>query len=176
MEHLTSKREYEKAKAQCAMHLAVVQPWLKQFMEEYNKDHPGAMGTCMYDNGQPDKVRITTSPFGDFYWNTAAGKTLLERQKSGEVGLYYVMGAGSSFVIEYSPAKPALFTYEGQLIQGFTQEPVNAYFLYTEPYTNATKQAAVPMNVALAAKKLNSAQNYLGAVYGCMLEEQRRGW
>ncbi len=176
MSESTYQQKYDKAQEACAVQVAIVQPWLKQFMEEYNKDHPGAMGTCMYDNGQEDKVRITTSPFGDFYWNTEEGKALMKRQKSNEVGLYYVMGAGAAFVIEYSPAKPALFLYEGQLVQGVHQEPIGAYFLYTEPYTNETKQAAVPMNVALAAQELNSAQNYLGAVYGCMLEAQRRSW
>ncbi len=190
-QNLTYKQQYEQAQAECAMQLAVVQPWLKQFTEEYNKNHPRAtMGTCMYDNGKEDQVRIITSPFGDFYWHTEAGKTLMERQKTGEIGLYYVYGAGSSFIIEYSPAQQAVFAYEGQLYQGVHREPVNAYFLYTEPYINAagsveeaalaaknaTKRAEVPMEVALAAQKLNSAQNYLGAVYGCMLEEERRGW
>lgn len=166
MADLTYEQEYDATQAKCQACLDVIQPWLKQFVEEYNENHPGAMGTCMYDNGQEDKVRITTSPFGDFYWGTKQGKALLLRQKLGKVGLYYVMGASSSFVIEYSPARQ----YKGQLVQ----DPVSAYFLYTEPYTNVTKQAAVPMNVALAAQKLNSAQNYLRAVYGCMLEQKKR--
>jgi len=62
------------------------------------------------------------------------------------------------------------------LFQGMHREAVNAYFLYAEPYTNVVKKAAVPMNVALAAQKLHSAQGNLSAVYGCMLEEQRRNW
>lgn len=176
MPKLTYQQEYDNAKKECDAQLAVVQPWLMQFTEDYNKDRPGAMGTCMYDNGADDKVRILTSPMGNFYWNTKEGQELIARQRLGEIGLYYVYGASSSFVIEYSAAKSAIFAYEGQLFQGVHREAVKAYFLYVEPYTNVVKKADVPMNVALAAQKLHSAQGHLSAVYGGMLEEKRRRW
>ena len=68
MQNLTTQQKYDNAKAECDAQLAVVQPWLMQFTESYNKDRPGAMGTCMYDNGSDDKVRILTSPIGGFYY------------------------------------------------------------------------------------------------------------
>ena len=174
MANLTYTQQYQEAQAQCESLVGVVQPWLKAFTENYNKNHPGALGTCMYDNEQEDKVRIVISPFGNFFYNTEEGKKLMAQQKSGDIGLYYIYGASSAFVIEYSAPTPAVFSYQGQLYKGHQRNPVNAYFLYDEPYTHVMQRAKVPMDVAMAAKKLYSAQEHLGIVYACMREEQRR--
>ena len=174
MADLTYEEKYKQTQAECESLVGIVQPWLRNFTENYNKQHNGAMGTCMYDNGQEDKVRIVISPFGNFFYGTEEGKKLMAQQKSGDIGLYYIYGASSAFIIQYSAPAPAIFSYQGQFYKGYQRNPVDAYFLYEEPYTRVMQRAKVPMDVAMAAKKLYSAQEYLGVVYSCMREEQRR--
>ncbi|MBR6364366.1 MAG: hypothetical protein IKS08_04780 [Alphaproteobacteria bacterium] len=168
MPDLTYEQKYAATQAKCQACLDVIQPWLMEFRAQQNKQEPGKIGTCFYED-----VRVLTNPSGDYYWKTSQGQELLKRRNDGEIGLYYLMGAGSSFVIEYAKQAPQIFAYEGQLVEIVQSKPTRAYFLYTDRGTNATK-FDVPLEVALAAKTLYSESEYLGALYGCMLEQKKR--
>ncbi len=185
MAELTYEQKYANTKAECQACVAVIQPWLMEFRAQYNEEHQdNDIGSCIYDNGQEDKIRITTSPFGNYWWSTKQGQELLEQQRAGDIGLYYIYGGDAAFIIEYAAPKPVIVAYEGQMLQTIKRKPSSAYFLHANPYSGKitrvdgrTKaEADRLLNTALAAQKLCSESEYLGALYGCILEKKKRNW
>ncbi len=131
----------------------IVQPFLKEFSEKYD------LGTGFYED-----VTILSGPHGNFFWDTEAGKQLRALNEAGKISISYVKFAGGAFIIEYRFDGNRIYRYKDQIFQAPNSTPINAYFLYDG------KQYPVSMEIALAAKELHSAQDYLGVLYSCMRE------
>ncbi|MBO7508909.1 MAG: hypothetical protein J6T57_01360 [Alphaproteobacteria bacterium] len=156
------KQEYEKQDAICKAKMAVVQPWLEQFAKEYNETHPGEIGTGFYDD-----VVILRGPHDDkFFWKTAEGNKLRERNLKGEISIVSVRWSGAAFVIEYKFEGNKIYEYQGQLFQAPKWAPVASDFIYEG------KHYSVPLDVALAAKELHAADEYRGVLWGNMHESR----
>ena len=112
---------------------------VQPWLTDFAKNRP-EIGTAFYSD-----VTILTGPHDDYFWNNIKGQKLNELYQSGKISIYYVKYAGASFIIEYNFGNMR-----------------NAYFMYK----GATFY--VPMDIAIAVKKLYEAQEYRSAIYGVL--------
>ena len=141
----------------------VVQPWLEGFAKEYNKGHPGYIGTCFYTD-----VTILAGPHDDYFWDTDSGKKLNADYQEGKISIYYVKTAGAHFIIE-NDRRMGIRRYGNQLVETPIITPVDAYFMWQG------RRYSVPLDVAVAAKNLHMAQEYRGVLSGLLSEQRARG-
>ena len=155
---MATQQEYDEQDQLVQKNTAIVQPWLKDFA----KDKP-EIGTSFYTD-----VTILSGPHSNYFWNDPHGKELRERHHTkGDISIYYVKGAGASFIIEYKFDGNAIYkTKTGVLFRGPHYTPINSYFLYKG------QQYPVPMEIATAAGDLYKAQEYRGVLWGLLSKQK----
>lgn len=159
---MATVNEYLEQKSKVSANTLVVQPWLENFAKQYNKLHPGHIGSCLYTD-----VTILAGPHDNYFWNTKAGNLLRERYQRGEISIFCVKSDNAAFIIEYRLGGQKLFHHGDSLVRAPHKTAIASYFLYDG------KEYPVPLDVAQAAKSLCSAQEYSN-VLAYNLGQQRR--
>lgn len=101
---MATVNEYLEQESKVSANTLVVQPWLENFAKQYNKLHPGHIGSCLYTD-----VTILAGPHDNYFWNTKAGNLLRERYQRGEVSIFCVKSDNAAFIIEYRLGGQKLF-------------------------------------------------------------------
>lgn len=162
---MATQQEYLEQDRLVTENTLVVQPWLKNFANQYNKQHPYEIGTCLYSD-----VTILSGPYDNYFWRNTQGKKLNEMYQTGKAEIYYVKGAGASFIIEYKFDGDRWYRRQDTLFKAPHRTPIDAYFLYDG------RRFPVPMDVAIAAKRLYTAQEYRSAIYAVLREKSALGY
>ena len=158
MQEKTYKEKYDEQTKICDAKIAIIQPFLKQFAVTHNE------GTGFYED-----VTVLCGPGGmEYNYIRDNRKDLFERWQKGEVSIYNIKWAGLTFVIDYKFSHTGIFEYHGQKFAKPVYTPINATAIYKH------NEQPVNLDLAIAVKDLYNAQEYRSALYGCILEQERR--
>lgn len=142
----------------CKEQIAIIEPFLKKFSEEHDA------GTRFYSD-----ITVLCGPMPFFgtgwFYNTDEGKEVNKRFRQNKASIYVIKWAGAAFVIDYEmTGKYVNHIHVGDYISAIK----NTFMVYEG------KKYPVPLNIAVAVKKLYDAQEYRSAIYGAHRNEINR--
>ncbi|MBO7645231.1 MAG: hypothetical protein J6S57_02935 [Alphaproteobacteria bacterium] len=156
MSEKTYEQKYNEQTKICDEKIAIIQPFLKQLAEQNDE------GTGFYED-----VTVLRGPGGAEYNHFRDNmQNVFESWKRGKISIFNIKWSGLSFVLEYKLLPDAAYVYKGAILTNPVYVPTKAYMVYkhqTQP---------VSLELAKAVKDLHSAQEYRGALYGCMMDSR----